>query len=341
MSSDALPPDFDIYAFLDLTPAANATQIRKAYRLKSLLYHPDKNPSPSAAKNFHYLNLAVEILESPTARVGYDQVRKARAAKAERTAKYDTERRRLQRELEGREREAKRRRMENLQGMNGMNGEEGEGGSESLESAVEKLRKESERLKRERDRRMREALEREKEEEVQERETDESQRTVKVRFQKGVDRKTLSTERLEDILSKYGGVENVLLGKSALVIFETITGAKAAVQSKHGESPLIKEISMAESKESKSDNPESIPSTEKENPAVNTFEESKSAGIHSGSATKPPRFSFKPTVITPSDGADYESITLLRMRKLEKERLEREILMKEKMEMESTPGVET
>src|SRR5579862_9830379 len=50
MSSDSLPPDFDIYTFLDLTPTANTSQIRKAYRLKSLLYHPDKNPSPTAAK---------------------------------------------------------------------------------------------------------------------------------------------------------------------------------------------------------------------------------------------------------------------------------------------------
>src|SRR5579859_857012 len=98
--SDELPADFDIYAFLDLSPTASASSIRKAYRSKSLLYHPDKNPSPSAVQKFHYLNLSLDILSSPTARATYDNVRKARAAKAERTAKYDTERRKMQRDLE-------------------------------------------------------------------------------------------------------------------------------------------------------------------------------------------------------------------------------------------------
>src|SRR5438045_8169968 len=240
----------------------------------------------------------------------------------------------MQQDLEGREREAKRRRMENLNGMN----EEGEG--ESFENPVEKLRKESERLKRERDRRMKEELEKMREKEVQETEADESQRTVKVRFHKGVDRKILSTEKLEEILSKYGGVENVILGKSALVIFETVSGAKDACNSRNAESPLIKEINLAESK---SDNATSIPPTETETENVSEKREEKSPvpPPRSVPSKPPPRFSFKPTVLNHSDGADYESITLLRMRKLEKEKLEREILMKEKMEMESASGVET
>ena len=269
--------------------------------------------------------------------MAYDNGRKAKAQKAERTAKYDTERRRMQQDLEGREREAKRRRMENL---NGMNGDEREGGGESFENPVEKLRKESERLKRERDRRMKEELEKAREKEVQETEADESQRTVKVRFQKGVDRKILSTEKLEDILSKYGGVENVILGKSALVIFETVSGAKAASSSRNADSPLIKEITLAESK---SDNAASIPPTETEAENVSEKRQEKSPvpPLRSVPSKPPPRFSFKPTVLNHSDGADYESITLLRMRKLEKEKLEREILRKEKLEMESAPGVET
>ena len=105
-----LPPDFDIYAFLSITPTSTESEIRKAYRKQSLLYHPDKNPSPSAVEKFHHLNVALAILLSPTARIAYDNVRKAKAAKAARTAKYDDERRRMQRDLEDRERDTRRER---------------------------------------------------------------------------------------------------------------------------------------------------------------------------------------------------------------------------------------
>ena len=46
----------------------------------------------------------------------------------------------------------------------------------------------------------------------------------------------------------------------------------------------------------------------------------------------PPKFNFKPTTVT-GPGADYESITLLRMRNLEKGKLEREIRELEEKEV--------
>src|SRR5947207_15366534 len=110
--SDDLPQDLDLYAVLSVTPTSTESEIRRAYRKQSLLLHPDKNPSPSAIAKFHQVTLARNILLSSTARTAYDNVRKAKAAKAARTAKYDDERRRLQRDLEEREREAKRRRFD-------------------------------------------------------------------------------------------------------------------------------------------------------------------------------------------------------------------------------------
>src|ERR1700694_634268 len=112
--ADELPPDLDVYTFLTISETATESEIKRAYRKQSLLHHPDKNPSPSAVQKLHHLNLARALLLSPTARAAYDNLRKAKAAKTARTAKYDDERRRMQRDLEFREREAKRRRTERM-----------------------------------------------------------------------------------------------------------------------------------------------------------------------------------------------------------------------------------
>ena len=318
--SDDLPPDFDIYAFLSVTPTSTESEIRSAYRKQSLLYHPDKNPSPSAAEKFHYLNLSLAILVSPTARIAYDNVRKAKAAKAARTAKYDDERRRMQRDLEDREREAKRRRFD----MRGVEEEE-----RIFKQEVEKLKEESERLKKERDRKMQEDLEREVQNETF---ADESERTVKVRFRKGVDRSELSADLIEEIFSGYGDVENVLLGKSALVVFETVSGAKAAlsnfVKSSGPGFDMIKEVTMAQNLSNGnilSKDPTHGSEESRKSPIPQTNVTTKSAPAAA------PKFSFKPTGDT-GNGTDYESITLMRMRKIERERLEREIHEQEEKE---------
>ena len=320
MPSDDLPQDLDLYAFLGVSTSATNSEITKAYRKKSLLYHPDKNPSESAAHIFHQLKLATDVLTDPSARAAYDNVRKAKAAKAERTAKYDNERRRMQADLEARERQAKRQKFDV-----GMAAHADEEEELVFRQELQRLKEESERLKRERDRKKQEEL-------AQEEQIDRSnvtERTVKVRFRKGVDRSLLSTKIIERIFSQYGGIENVILGKSALVVFESVSGANAAIskilKNSDPAAQMIKEVTMAQRQPK-----EDAHNIDKTDVKDESNEEPFSTTAKTASTT-PPKFSFKPNVAA-SNGVDYESITLMRMRKIEREKLEREIREQEARE---------
>jgi DnaJ-domain-containing protein 1 len=62
------------YGWLEVSSAANAEQIRKAYRLKSKLYHPDTTmlPPEIAVQKFRELNEAYAVLSNPEQRMHYD-----------------------------------------------------------------------------------------------------------------------------------------------------------------------------------------------------------------------------------------------------------------------------
>lgn len=169
--------------------------------------------------------------------------------------------------------------------------------------------------------------------------TDEGERTVKVRFRKGWDRSTFSANDVEDLFSRYGNVENVILGKSALVVFVTVSQAKAATKATSSGDPafaMVKEITMVQMSASP-------PATTNVEINGETSQYDASQPAVAPQVTPPivpqkapvissaPKFSFKPSVGN-SNGADYESVTLLRMRKIEKERLEKEIREREEKE---------
>ena len=50
---------------LELKEGANDKEIKKAYRKKALLFHPDRNSSLSAQKEFILINEAYEYLINP------------------------------------------------------------------------------------------------------------------------------------------------------------------------------------------------------------------------------------------------------------------------------------
>jgi DnaJ homolog subfamily C member 17 len=330
--SETLPLNMDLYDVLKTLPSATDPEIRRAYRKQAVLLHPDKNKAPTAEHDFNVLKVAFDILISPTARAAYDTLCKAKAAKTERTAKYDDKRRQMQRDLEEAERESsnKRRRVD------------GEGAHVEAEERVfqmelAKLREESERLKAERGRKLQEELAKQEEakqakEEMEEDGNEEGGRMVKIKFRRGVDRETLTAELLGQVFSRYGEVENVLLRRSALVVFQNGAAAQDAVSRifTSGD-PIVSQIKQLTLVTIAPSNgaPLSTGITKNEEPRIEK-------PVVEAQPLRTTNFSFKAPTTMATDGVDYESITLMRMRKLERERLEREI-----REQEARQDIET
>ena len=107
----------DPYRVLGLEPRADLTEgeIKKAYRRKALVLHPDKRKESereTAQREFDQLQKAYDILLDPEARAALEGLAKARAARAAKNEQQDAKRRKLREDLERRERAAERGRNE-------------------------------------------------------------------------------------------------------------------------------------------------------------------------------------------------------------------------------------
>lgn len=60
------------YAALGVTPDADASQIKAAFRKRAMELHPDRNSAPDATKKFQFLNEAYAVLSDENIRAEYD-----------------------------------------------------------------------------------------------------------------------------------------------------------------------------------------------------------------------------------------------------------------------------
>ncbi|KAF8311010.1 DnaJ-domain-containing protein [Clavulina sp. PMI_390] len=101
----------DAYTVLGISSGASDADIRKAYRLQARKVHPDHRPNDaSAGEEFHRLKVAYELLQDPQRRQSLDAKIKAKAHAKERHAALDSKRKALVDELEENERAHKRQR---------------------------------------------------------------------------------------------------------------------------------------------------------------------------------------------------------------------------------------
>lgn len=66
----------DHYANLGLGSAASLADIKKAFRQKASLYHPDRNSAPDAPERFRAVQEAYDVLSDPDKRLAYDDNRR-------------------------------------------------------------------------------------------------------------------------------------------------------------------------------------------------------------------------------------------------------------------------
>jgi hypothetical protein len=66
--------DMEFYDILGIPSTATSAQIKKAYRQRAIVLHPDKNiDDPNASENFQRLGNAYQVLSNPQLRAVYDQ----------------------------------------------------------------------------------------------------------------------------------------------------------------------------------------------------------------------------------------------------------------------------
>ncbi|KAI7972494.1 hypothetical protein EIK77_008957 [Talaromyces pinophilus] len=262
----------DFYALLDVSPAAADNEIRRAYRRAALKYHPDKiaTPTPADIDKFHLLQIAYDVLSDAAVRQLYDNAREARERKKREVEMMDAAKRKMKEDLEARERAgdagaaAAQRGFKRTWMMSSAADNEAE---ERLEREIQRIAENSQRRRREAEEKlMKEAEEEEKQERMaaeQEREerdrsfarvdrskeggtnVPELERAVKVHWVREGPGEGFDKDRLKELFSTFGKVENTFLLKdkrqrvgekkekktvaTGVVVFTSIVSAHSAV----------------------------------------------------------------------------------------------------------------
>jgi len=222
--------DLDLYLLLEVSPDAEAKEIKKAYRKKALTCHPDKNPdNPKAAELFHQLSEALAVLSDESARKAYDNVLKAKKAAEIRNRQLDEKRKKLKDSLEAREAAARKEQEDEY--FRRQNSEE------ALQKELERLQKEGQKQLEEEQERMRLLVQQERlSGGGGKQQTDlgglGGPTKVKVKWKKagGGSSSNYSGDELKRIFSKYGEVANVVVMDAKRVGLVEMQTKIAAVQ---------------------------------------------------------------------------------------------------------------
>ncbi|KAF9279980.1 DnaJ (Hsp40), sub C, member 17 [Mortierella alpina] len=228
----------DWYAVLGVERTATSKEITKAYRVRALKVHPDKNPDPNAAKVFHELSQAYDLLLDPAARAAFDNLLNVKVQAKERSDKYDSVRRKMKEDLENRENAFKKQQQDEKAAALRMHYE-----MERLKQ--ENIKKRAEReaeLLRQADQ-LQEAVVAAKQA-ARDEETTSLDTTLRLKWKKK--KHAFESEELVNIFKSYGTIDSCLSKNqgSALVSFKTITGAYAAMKAHDNEDKALEAFTI-------------------------------------------------------------------------------------------------
>ena len=366
--SHALNSSNDFYELLDIASTANEAEIRRAYRKTALKYHPDKvgASDKAALDKFHDLQIAYDVLSDPGIRELYDNARRAREEKKQRSEAYEGRRKWMKEDLERRESGALKRKRDEAD-------EE-----QAFERELRRLAEDGKRRRKQREEQLRqEATDQEANEQKArdgELETDvashqngagptDLDRSVALRFAKNAHTQHVDREHVVSLFQRFGPIEEAILRDkkvkldsekhrqpytTAVLVFESIVGAHAAItditklQAEDAETwNIFEQVSWASGKEpdyipkpatpaSKSVTAESLLASEKVAPTT----PSKDSGALNGAGLrKVPSFgSFKGTPKSTPRGPNSprpDEITMIRLKNAERRRMEEKIRKEE------------
>ncbi|KAJ3714251.1 DnaJ domain-containing protein [Lentinula raphanica] len=355
------------YELLDVKLDATDQEIRTAYRQRSLKVHPDRNPNnPDAARKFHELNQAYELLLDPLRRLALDAKLRLKQARKERYKNYDLKRKNMVDELEERERALKKVKADKQR-------EEA-----ALTQETEKIKDQGRRLREEKLKEL-EKKEREANESVKEEQdtdapilrssvTEPTDTTVRVKYTLSEHPSLTTPSSLASLFAPFGltDLDTIVISLKppkkaphkppkygvALVPFKRIGDAFAAVCATGrperglkgievgwigGSEPEIlkwlrKKGHLGPEGSGLSSEPQVQQPMEKVPPPQTQTRTSGSDEFSSFPSTFPDHFSQHGDTVSKAGELDYESLTLMRMRQAERARLEREILEQEEKE---------
>ncbi|KAJ1742645.1 hypothetical protein LPJ78_002267 [Coemansia sp. RSA 989] len=222
-----MDPKIDLYELLGISSEAGEKEITKAYRVKALQYHPDKNRDrPDAAQLFHDIKAAYDLLTDPKQRSDYDAKRRVSIAKRQRQNALSSQRKRMKSELERAE----------LQARN-MQNERKQRESQNVQNEAARFREEMFKAEWRHDKEMRKHMQEIHKMEHDE-EDDELDRTIRIKWDDKLD---YSQQSLTKVFSSFGQLEEVVVapvsdssrkrGKflptSALLVFKSVAAAQS------------------------------------------------------------------------------------------------------------------
>ncbi|KAF9950930.1 DnaJ (Hsp40), sub C, member 17 [Mortierella alpina] len=228
----------DWYAVLGVERTATSKEITKAYRVRALKVHPDKNPDPNAAKVFHELSQAYDLLLDPAARAAFDNLLNVKVQAKERSDKYDSARRKMKEDLESRENAFKKQQQDEKAAALRMHYEMERLKQESIKKRAEReaeLLRQADQLQ--------EAVAAAKQT-ARDEETTSLDTTLRIKWRRK--KHTFASEELADIFKSYGTVDSCLSKNqgSALVSFKTVTGAYAAMKAHENEDKVLEAFTI-------------------------------------------------------------------------------------------------